>query len=173
MKNIHDEIVGREKGVRKNMNIYNFTDYRKDKPKEKGWYVWRLKHILLKDVTVIFLAKFRKRGAGHEQVLSPEFDHWDGYRVLLPSGKIEWDDYDGEPPKAGREVIQVEGVHNVACPFCKQVPSWRYSGRFIGSGPTNTDYWYITCCKWAGVKRMLNPVQLSETRNNLLRMTIS
>lgn len=149
---------------------YAFYDYRKDKPPVEGWYVWRLPHKFIEGVTLIFLAKYRERGAGFERVLSPEFDHWNGYQVLLPKGSIEWAEYDGEPPIAGDELLEVVGVENAVCPFCKKEPKWRYSGRYIAAGPTDTDYYYLKCCHWFDGfgSRMQNPVNLAEKRNAAL-----
>lgn len=152
---------------RQNMK-YAFKDYREVKPPEIGWYVWRLSHKFIEGVTLIFLARYRKRGAGHENVLSPEFDYWDGYRVLLPKGSIEWTEYDGESPRPGQELLEVVGVENAVCPFCKSKPKWKYNGRFIGSGPTDTEYYMLECCQWAGTVRMKNPIELAEKRNMLL-----
>jgi hypothetical protein len=149
---------------------YAFHDYRKEKPPIVGWYVWRLQHKFIEGVMLVFLAKYRERGAGFESVLSPQFDYWDGYQVLLPKGTIEWAEYDGEQPKTGYELLEVVGVENEACPFCKSEPKWRYSERFIGAGPTDTDYYYLECCHWFdGFKsRMRNPVKLAEKRNAAL-----
>lgn len=149
---------------------YNFKNYREESPSGPGWYIWRMPHKFIKDVTLIFLAKYRERWAGFETVLSPQFDHWDGYRITLPKGPIEWSDYDGEEPKPGHELIEVVGADNLICPFCKKEPKWRYSGRYIGAGPTDTDYFYLECCHWFdGFKsRMKNPVKLTEERNAAL-----
>jgi hypothetical protein len=149
---------------------YVFHDYRKEKPLIAGWYVWRLPHRFLEGVTLVFLAKYRKRGAGFETVLSPDFDYWDGYRVLLPSGSIEWAEYDGEDPKRGKELLDVVGVDNAPCPFCKNKPTWRYHGRYICAPPTDTEYFYLECCHWFdGFKsRMANPIKLATTRNEAL-----
>jgi len=90
--------------------------------------------------------------------------------VLLPKCLIEWTEYNGEPPKPGHDLIEVVGAENATCPFCKSVPKWRYSGRYIGSGPTDTDYFYLECCHWFdGFKsRMTNPATLAEKRNRAL-----
>ena len=149
---------------------YVFHNYRTEKPLAEGWYVWRVPHKFIEDVTLIFIAKYRERLAGFERVLSPEFDCWDGYSVLLPKGPIEWAEYDGEPPKTGSELLEVVGTENADCPFCKSKPKWRYSGRYIGSGPTDTDYYYLECCHWFGGfdARMKNPLKLAENRNSTL-----
>ncbi len=154
------------------MSEYQFNDYRDDKPPAPGWYVWRLPHKRIEGLAIVFLAEYRWRGAGFEDVLSPSFDYWNGYRVLLPKGSIEWAPHDdGERPKSGREVLSLIGVEkNSPCPFCKAVPTWMYSGRYIGSGPTDTNYWYLECCDWFNGfgTRMNNPIKLSEKRNQIL-----
>lgn len=144
-----------------------FKDYRKEKPLDPGWYIWRLPHKHLDNVVIVFLAKYRLRGAGWENVLSPEFDYWDGYRLHLPDGSIEWMQFDGEPPLTGREVIEIEGVELRPCPFCKKVPKWRYLGQWITSGPTNTKLWYTKCCGWAsGIgQHFTSPIELNNHRN--------
>ncbi len=147
---------------------YAFHDYRKERPPVEGWYVWRLPHKFIEGVTLIFLAKYRERGAGFESVLSPEFDHWNGYQVLLPKGCIEWAEFDGAPPMDGHELLEVEGVENVDCPFCGATPKWRYDGRYFGSGPADADSYRLECCQWANAVRMKSPVALAEKRNALL-----
>jgi hypothetical protein len=149
---------------------YEFRDYRQEKPPSEGWYIWRLPHKFLEGVTLVFLAKYRLRGAGLASVLSPSFDYWDGYRVLLPKGAVEWSEYNGEEPKAGRELLEVIGVDNAPCPFCKRKPTWRYHGRYIAAPPTDTEYFYLECCHWFdGFKsRMRNPVELAAKRNEAL-----
>jgi hypothetical protein len=147
-----------------------FQDYRKNKPLFAGWYIWRLPHKTIENLTVVFIAEYRLRGAGFGNVLSPEFDYWDGYRVLLPKGLIEWAEYNGNKPKSGKELLEVAGVDNAVCPFCKSKPAWRYGGRFIGSGPTDTKYFYLECCHWFnGIgSRMENPVEYAKKRNKAL-----
>ena len=147
-----------------------FTDFRVEKPPDEGWYIWRLQGKFLPDITLVFLDKFRKRGAGYIDVISPGFDYWDGYRVLLPNGPIEWALYGGEPPKTGYELLEVVGTDNLPCPFCGEKPTWRYSGRYIGAGPIDTDYYYLECCHWFdGFRsRMKNPLELAEKRNEAI-----
>lgn len=153
------------------MTNYVFQDYRQVKPSVAGSYVWRLAHKFIDGVVLVFVAIYRERGAGLETVLSPVFDHWDGYRVLLPKGSIEWAEYGREHPQGGQEILEIVGVNNEPCPFCGNVPNWRYIPRYIGSGPTDTSWYYLDCCRWfSGFhNRMTNPVNLSEMRNSALR----
>lgn len=147
-----------------------FRDYRKEKPPAAGWYVWRLPHNFLREVYLIFLAEYRIRGAGYTDVLSPEFDHWDGYNVLIPKGKIEWAEYTGKPPKIGHGLLEVVGAINAPCPFCKKVPKWRFGNR---STPNAANSFYLECCDWVnGSKiRMGNPLDLARKRNDVLGFT--
>ena len=150
---------------------YVFHDYRKQKPPAAGWYVWRLPHTrFLEGVTLIFLAKYRLRGAGFEDVLSPSFDCWDGYRVQLPKGSVEWAEYGGEDPKPGKTLLDVVEADNLPCPFCKAKPTWKYHGRFIGAEPNDAEYFYLECCHWFdGFRsRMADPVKLAAMRNEAL-----
>ncbi|MDX7486336.1 hypothetical protein, partial [Citrobacter freundii] len=48
--------------------------YSERKPDDAGTYLWRMGSRAVKGLTVIARAKFRLRGAGYEDVLSPEFD---------------------------------------------------------------------------------------------------
>lgn len=154
----------------KTYSQYVFHNYRKKKPPVAGWYVWRLPHQFIDDLVLIFLAQQREHESGGERVLSPEFDYWTGYRLTLPKGSVEWAEYEGEPPRPGDELLEVVGVQNQACPFCKSEPKWRYSGRYIGSGPTDTLYYYLECCHWFDGfgSRMQNPIELAKERNAVL-----
>lgn len=148
-----------------------FRDYREEKPLTARWYVWGLPHNSLGGVYLIFLAKYRIRGAGYTNVLSPEFDHWDGYNVLIPKGKIEWAEYTKKPPKIGHELLEVVGVINAPCPFCKKVPKWRFYS--VWHSPNKAESFYLECCDWVnGSKiRMGNPLDLARKRNNVLGFT--
>ncbi|NDO80424.1 hypothetical protein CJP72_06425 [Citrobacter sp. NCU1] len=66
------------------MEWINYSDR---KPESAGMYLWRMKSRVVEGVFVIARKKFRLRGAGYHNVLSPEFDHWDGYsvNVILPA----------------------------------------------------------------------------------------
>ncbi|HDT5664727.1 TPA: hypothetical protein QHJ54_004662 [Enterobacter asburiae] len=51
-----------------------WVKYSERKPDAAGVYMWRMGSRKVKGLTVIARAKFRLRGAGYEDVLSPEFD---------------------------------------------------------------------------------------------------
>jgi hypothetical protein len=110
-------------------NKMKFKNYSKEKPPYPGWYVWRVRHKTMKDVLITFLALFRTRGAGFTTVVSPEFDYWDGYRVLLPK-VIEWAPYVGEEPKKYKlnKVLNINSLYITRCPFCKKIPELVVNG---------------------------------------------
>lgn len=148
---------------------YEFFDFRKKPPPCEGLYVWRLPHKIKKDLTLIFLAKYRERNAGYNTVVSPEFDYWDGLNLLLPEGPIEWAEYDGEELEFRSEILDVVDVKNDPCPFCKKVPQWNYYTPLVTAGPIDAISFSLNCCQFAGFVRMEDPALLSETRNALLR----
>lgn len=147
-----------------------FRNYSKDKPPCPGWYVWRVRHRTMEDILITFLAQFRVRGAGFTKVVSPEFDYWDGYKVLLPKTTIEWAPYVGEEPKKYKlnKVLNINSLYITRCPFCKKIPELIYAGRFIGATPIDSEYWRFSCCEWANSPRIINPVKLINRRNCLL-----
>lgn len=63
--------------------------YAEQKPETASAYLWRLPSVGVPGLVVTFIAHMRTRGAGYENVLSPLFDYWDGYRVILPQG-VQW-----------------------------------------------------------------------------------
>jgi hypothetical protein len=145
-----------------------FRNYSKNKPPCPGWYVWRVRHKTMEDVLITFLAQFRVRGTGFTKIVSPEFDYWDGYKVLLPK-VIEWAPYKGEKPKDyNNKVLNINSLYIARCPFCKETPELIYSGRFIGATPIDSEYWQFSCCGWASSPRIINPVKLINRRNCLL-----
>lgn len=148
--------------------LYAFQNYREIKPTVAGWYIWRLPHRFIDGLVIVFLTEYRKRGAGRKSVLSPSFDYWDGWRIQLPKGRIEWAEYDGEPPRFGAEVLEVVGTEHTPCPFCGGLPKWDYTAAYSNAGPINTNDWHLRCCTWAGSPRMKNPLELAEKRNRLL-----
>ena len=112
----------------------------------------------------------RVRGAGFENVLSPEFDYWDGYRVILPKGLIEWAEIPAGMPlprsRYDHMVLEIVGVEHENCPFCKSQPKWGTSGGFIGATPISVPDFNLTCCKWFnGRNSSSDPVALAAARN--------
>jgi|688.fasta_scaffold374278_1 hypothetical protein len=145
-----------------------FHNYAERKP-EKGLCIWRMAHGS-KKFEIVFTAEMRIRGAGFKNVLSPEFDYWDGYRVILPKGLIEWAENPvgmSLPGVHRSNVLEIVGVEHENCPFCKNQPKWETSGGFIGSTPVSDPYFHLTCCKWFNGKRnsSSDPLALAAARN--------
>ena len=66
-----------------------WTNYADSKP-DAGLFEWRIPSISLPGEHVIVASMMRLRGAGFgNPILSPSFDHWDGYRVHVPNG-LQW-----------------------------------------------------------------------------------
>lgn len=106
-----------------------------------GEYLWRTPHKTIDDVIVIFRAKVRIRGHGYgDDVLSPEFDHWDGYQLHMPADTqfiaIEDDD-----PR-----VTIEDVYLLPCPFCGETPIWATYDGFIGSKPNSDKGFTVSHC---------------------------
>jgi hypothetical protein len=149
------------------MRQNSFKKYSQEQPKEKGYYIWRCNHKFIKDVKITFIAEFRWRGAGQDNILSPEFDYWDGYRVIVQQG-LEWDYYDGEKPKYGQNILSINDLEIKPCPFCNEVPELKYRARHITGNAIDTDWFQFTCCSWASSPMFYNPVELIENRNSLI-----
>jgi hypothetical protein len=144
-----------------------FHNYAERKP-EEGLCIWRMAHKSEK-FTLVFTAEMRSRGAGFKNVLSPEFDYWDGYRVILPKGLIEWAEIPAGMPLPrglGNHVLDIPGVEHENCPFCRSQPKWR-SGGFGGYTPLNHTDFHLVCCKWFNGERNRShdPVALAAARN--------
>ncbi|MGY8624293.1 hypothetical protein [Chromobacterium violaceum] len=149
----------------------SWIKYSEHRPAATGEYLWRMPSKVCKGLFVIAKRKFRKRGAGYEDVLSPDFDYWDGYRVTVPAN-LEWMDVPPEHQAADNLIIP-EGVSLAVCPFCGKEPRWhamQYSGGSFGIRPSPSvlNTWWTKCCAWAGEVKCGDPRKLAETRNALL-----
>lgn len=147
--------------------MYNYYE---TKPKKEGYYIWRVAHKRNPDIIITFITQYRLRGAGYQNILSPEFDYWDGYRIILPK-QIEWDYYKETPPGCYRDVIDINNLFKTItpCPFCKEVPKLVYSPNHIGGTAIDAEYWYTECCSWTKSPRYSNPIELITKRENLLK----
>ena len=152
------------------MSGYEFKLYATEKPPEKGVYVWRVPHVDILDLTVVFLAEYRLRGAGHEMVLSPEFDYWDGWRLHV-NELAEWAYYTGELKANYLPVLYL--IHNDAvikptiCPYCKKEPIFKYTSQW-SFRPMAANKWWFECCSWAKSPEYKNPIHLNNKRTELL-----
>lgn len=148
--------------------------YSERKPTEAGVYEWRVPSLACKGLIVTIHDHFRLRRAGSESVLSPEFDYWDGHRVLVPAG-LQWRPSTKQlNPHTSSPAIP-EGVEPEICPFCKQIPRWKSCQRsnydqsiVICPAPQNLNTWWLECCQWASTPRFHDPRALVEARHKLL-----
>lgn len=151
--------------------------YAEQRPTAAGAYRWRLESVVVPGMFVTFVAHMRERGAGHQNVLSPLFDHWDGYRVHVPAG-LQWQALRQEDPQdvewcrvAG---VEVEGLSPLPCPYCNKVPKWdallRYDGGGVGlTDPHKFNNWKLACCAWGSSPVYKSPIELVKRRDSVLR----
>lgn len=148
-----------------------WKQYSDIKPAAEGVYRWRVPSQSCAGLIVTFLATMRARDAGHQTVLSPAFDQWDGYRVLVPEG-TEWQELVAQPSGVrDHDYLEVEpeGVVNAPCPFCGARPTWFAAPDYICAGPHESREWSLKCCEWVSERvRALDPRALSERRNAAL-----
>ncbi len=144
-----------------------WINYSERKPVEPGIYLWRMGSRKVKGLTVVARAKFRRRGAGHEDVLSPEFDYWNGYSVIVP-GELQWAEDDESLPD-----ISFERLPDAkACPFCNKNPSikafeWDRGCR-INPEPYILNQFQLRCCRWIAQVTFDSPVKAIESWNAAL-----
>lgn len=145
-------------------------------PREQGIYEWRLPLRGGKGLHVVFMARMRLRGAGFENVYSPEFDHWDGARVQVPAD-VEWRipaDPSLLPKDRYYTQLRIEGLTPEPCPFCTRTPTLHGCqtgggpGIVMGAKPFHYDTWNLKCCSWATSPRMGDVRRLIETRAAML-----
>lgn len=147
--------------------MYNYYTI---KPEKEGYYLWKVPHKRKPDISITFISQFRLRGAGYQNILSPDFDYWDGYRIILPK-QIEWDYYTGPIPQTYKDTVDINNLFKTItiCPFCKQIPKLVYSPNHIGGTAIDSEYWYTECCSWVKSPRYNNPIELITTRESLLQ----
>lgn len=153
-----------------------WINYAEQRPKVAGAYRWRLESVVEPGMFVTFVAHMRERGAGHQNVISPLFDYWDGYRVHVPAG-LHWQALRPEDPQdvewcrvAG---VEVEGLSPLPCPYCNKVPKWdallRYDGGGVGlTDPHKFNNWKLACCAWGSSPAYKSPIELVKRRDAVL-----
>lgn len=149
-----------------------WISYNDHPPLNAGVYEWRMPSEVCKGLFVTLHDHFRLRGAGYKDVLSPSFDHWDGYHVLVPAG-LEWRPSDKELKRNESTQAIPEGVELDPCPFCKKIPTWRSNessgwGVVVNARPQRLNNWWILCCAWAQSPKYKDPRDLARTRLELL-----
>jgi hypothetical protein len=153
-----------------------WTLYSETPPQDVGVYLWRVQSKYDKRITVEFFDKFRERWAGHQTVNTPRFDHWDGYRCIVPPSTM-WKESDLEHIPSTPHVdphrfwwINILGIEHTPCPFCKQKPKWTghhacYGGGIMSSYPHEYNTWTLKCCGWVQALTSQDPFELTERRN--------
>ncbi|MGP2520493.1 hypothetical protein ACTUSX_11470 [Pantoea ananatis] len=141
--------------------------YSERKPDAAGVYLWRMSSRKVDGLTVIARAKMRLRSAGYENVLSPEFDYWNGYSLVLP-GELEWSENEESVSDISFENLAAPS----ACPFCKNVPSIKAfewdGGCRIRPEPYILNQFQLKCCGWIAPVTFKSPIIAIEEWNKKL-----
>lgn len=131
------------------MNFENldFTSVSTSIPNSVGDFLWKTQ---VGQHEVIFPAKMRERSAGLKRVVSPEFDHWNGYKLILPEVPLFWANaenfVESLPPKAQteRKILQLTKQKLNDCPFCKCEPVIEYG--YQNKIPQQSSTFKTLCC---------------------------
>ncbi len=152
-----------------------WMDYASKQPPAAGVYEWRVPSRTCKGLVVRVLAHHRTRGAGYRNVLSPVFDHWDGYNVTVPAGTQWRAAPEGTSLQTYEQrLVCAEDVEFCACPYCRQVPRLHGverasgGGLIVGSDAHRFNSWWLECCAWARTPRYDDPRELASARASLL-----
>lgn len=151
-----------------------WTKYEERRPEVAGPYLWQVPSVRVPGLTVEFVAHMRKRGAGYRDVLSPSFDHWDGYQVHVPVGTLWTATALVCKEHETRVGLTLPNIELKTCPFCRRVPTWhgteqsRGGGVYIGSDPHQFNSWWLECCSWARTPHFDDPRELAKQRNEML-----
>lgn len=145
--------------------------YKDEQPQEPGLYEWRVPSKSVPGMVLIVAANMRMRGAGFETVLSPEFDYWDGYRVLVQCD-VQWREtlfmpqtYENTPA-----VLSIEGLDISPCSHCRKKPRIKahqtsnMGGIVLNPCPWNLNTWRFSCCAWGETPRMDDPREIERIR---------
>lgn len=153
------------------MSANTWTRYADERPAVAGLYEWRMASKALPDGVLIVVAEMRVRGAGFKTVLSPEFDHWDGNRVLVPAD-LEWrqTNISLNPWQRTPLVLGVEGLDVAACSHCGNAPSIEAhqlpasGGIVVNPYPWELTHWRFVCCAWGRTPQMRDPREIERIR---------
>lgn len=147
----------------------SWRSYSDAKPESPGIYRWRLASTAIDGLYVEFSCEFRSRGAGYQKVTSPQFDHWDGYRVHVPP--CEWTEDWHEHGKRCEPHIAIIGLSLLPCPFCGEVPDWKGvheamdGGIYVCSHPHEFNVWWTKCCQWNHPPHLRDPRVIADHHN--------
>ncbi|MFY2645685.1 hypothetical protein ACOTDF_29300 [Achromobacter insuavis] len=147
--------------------------FKDQQPTKAGLYEWRVPSNTApgQDMVLIVAAQMRMRGAGGTNVLSPEFDYWDGYRVLVQCD-VEWRPTDFVPGKYQRTpaVLGIEGLELSHCSRCGKVPGITahqvhpQGGVVCNPVPWRLNSWKFVCCAWGETPTMNDPREIERLR---------
>lgn len=144
--------------------------YSTQAPATAGIYEWRLPTKRVPGAFVTFYGHMRMRGAGYREMLSPAFDYWDGYRVLLPAG-VEWRAAPSDAKCKNYEYtnLAIEGLSFAACPYCQKIPvlagfERSGGGMMVGPGPHEMNSFELRCCSWGSSPSMADPREIERIR---------
>lgn len=147
-----------------------WTRFKASPPTEVGIYEWRIPSKAVPEMFIIVAAEMRWRGAGYKDVISPEFDYWDGYQVHVQCD-VEWRKTTFLPEKNQRTplVLSVEGLEISPCSHCGKVPSLRAHqvsgyGVTVNANPWNLNSWQFVCCDWGSTPSMGDPRIIEKIR---------
>jgi len=148
-----------------------WTRYIDERPKEAGLYEWRVPSSAVPGMVLIVAAAMRMRGAGFETVLSPEFDYWNGYSVLVQCD-VEWRETEFVPQKyqSTPAVLAIEGLDLSPCSHCGKVPRIKarhassMGGIVLNPSPWNLNTWRFSCCAWGETPSMYDPREIERIR---------
>jgi hypothetical protein len=156
------------------------TLYTAAKPETAGVYLWKVPSIRVPGLVVTFCAHMRERNAGYRKAISPSFDYWNGYDLLVPAG-TEWG-----PAPAGvvcekdYQTAQETpvGVDLLPCPYCRKIPAWHgveshSGGTLVGSKPHEWNNWWLSCCQWSRTPHMNDPRELAKLRNEAIGSSLT
>lgn len=165
------EVLGKDM----TFTLGEWRDYATEPPTEQGVYEWLVPSAECAGMNVIVRCYFRERGAGYTRVLSPLFDHWDGYRVTVPTGtkwrlpteqtKITW--YE-------QVLLGVENLEFCKCPYCGNHPKLHGTERasgggvYAGSDAHRFNTWWLECCGWTRTPHHRDPRELEKARRALI-----
>ena len=145
--------------------------FKDQRPTKAGLYEWRVPSSTAPGMVLIVAAEMRMRGAGGTDVLSPEFDYWDGYRVLVQCD-VEWRPTDFVPGKYQRTpaVLGIEGLELSRCSRCGTVPGITahqvhpQGGVICNPAPWRLNSWKFVCCAWGETPTMNDPREIERLR---------
>jgi hypothetical protein len=145
------------------MSIWN--NYAETKP-PAGRVRWKLPHVSIAGLFVVFDANMQLRGAGHKNVLSPEFGRWNGNKVLLPNG-VQWQE---SACPLGASI----GVLIAPCRVCGKAPAlvgstvYSRGGVLVNSHPHEWNDWTLErCCNWSSTPSFEDPRELVSKWNQI------